>query len=211
MIKLHGYPLSNYYNVVKFALLEKDIDFEEVIAVPRQGEISKRKSPLGQIPFIETDQGYLSDTGVLLGYLDKIKPEPALLPADAFAAAKVWQVWRVLELNIELQARRHFGELFWGGARNESAVKEARPMLEKGLNALRQLGSFDPFICGAFSIADIQAAHTFIYAVPVCQKIYEWDIVAEVPGLQLVLDATNAREAGIIVAADQQAALKTYQ
>ena len=84
-------------------------------------------------------------------------------------------------------------------------------MLEKGLNALRQLGSFDPFVCGAFSIADIQAAHTFIYAVPVCQKVYEWDIVAEVPGLQQALDATNAREAGAKVAADQQAALQASQ
>ncbi|SVD50550.1 uncharacterized protein METZ01_LOCUS403404, partial [marine metagenome] len=35
VIKLHGYALSNYYNVIKFALLEKEIDFEEVIAVPR--------------------------------------------------------------------------------------------------------------------------------------------------------------------------------
>jgi len=211
MIKLHGYPLSNYYNMVKFALIEKNIDFEDVIAVPRQGEISRNKSPLGQVPFIETDQGSLSDTMVILGYLETIKAEPALLPKDTYEAAKVWQVCKVLELNIELQARRHFGELFWDGARNESAVTDARTLLEKGLYALSQLGSFDPYLCGAFSIADIYAAHTFIYAGPACQKVYGWDIVAEVKGLQHTIDKTNARKAGAMVAADQQAALKTYQ
>jgi glutathione S-transferase len=76
---------------------------------------------------------------------------------------------------------------------------------------LKALCSFKPFLCGNFSLADIMAAHTFIYAAPVAQAIYGWDIVAAVPGLQAALDATNARAAGATVLADQQAALKAFQ
>ena len=36
MIKLHGMPLSNYYNVVKAIMLEKEIPFEEVHVKPNQ-------------------------------------------------------------------------------------------------------------------------------------------------------------------------------
>ncbi|MGB2387925.1 MAG: glutathione S-transferase, partial [Henriciella sp.] len=30
MIKLHGFPASNYYNMAKMALMEKGATFEEV-------------------------------------------------------------------------------------------------------------------------------------------------------------------------------------
>ena len=32
MIKLHGFSASNYYNVPKLALLEKGVEFEEVLS-----------------------------------------------------------------------------------------------------------------------------------------------------------------------------------
>ena len=31
MLKLHGFAVSNYYNMVKLALLEKGLPFEEVL------------------------------------------------------------------------------------------------------------------------------------------------------------------------------------
>lgn len=55
------------------------------------------------------------------------------------------------------------------------------------------------------------AAHTFIYAQPVAQAIYGWDLVAAVPGLGAALEATNARAAGAKVMADRRAALKAFQ
>ena len=35
-IKLYGMPLSNYYNMVKTVLLEKGMDFEEMLILPNQ-------------------------------------------------------------------------------------------------------------------------------------------------------------------------------
>jgi len=211
MIKLYGFGISNYYNMVKFALLEKGLAFEEVAAMPSQENDYKSKSPMGKVPCIETDKGFLSETNVILEYLEASQPSPALLPADAFAAAKVREVAKVLELYIELPARRHYGELFFGAPRSQAAFDEARPVLENGVNALKGLCSFKPFLCGNFSLADIIAAHTFIYAAPVAQAIYGWDIVAAVPGLAAALEATNTRAAGAKVLAAQQAALKAFQ
>ena len=37
MIRLHGFSASNYYNVPKLALLEKGIEFEEVVSYSGAG------------------------------------------------------------------------------------------------------------------------------------------------------------------------------
>ena len=211
MIKLHGFPVSNYYNMVKFALLEKGIDFEEVEAMPSQEAEFKAKSPMGKVPCIETDEGFLSETSAIFDYLDGIQPSPRLIPSDPMAGARVREMMKVIELYIELQSRRHFPEVFFGEGRNASAEAEAKPVIENGLAAIKQLASFGPFICGEFSGADIMAAYTFCYAAPACQAVYGWDIMSEVPGLSAALDATNSREAGATVASAHQAALKAFQ
>lgn len=211
MIKLHGFQVSNYYNMVKFALLEKGLDFEEVQVMPSQEDEFKAKSPMGKVPCIETDKGFISETTAIFEYLEALKPSPSLFPADAYAAAKVREMMKGLELYVELQGRRHYAEIFFGEKRNESAVAEAKPVLENALKAIKQLGTFSPYICGEFSAADIMAAHTFVYAAPVCQAVYGWDIMAEVPGLQAAIEATNARESGAKVAADHGVALKAFQ
>ena len=36
MIKLYGFAVSNYYNMVKMALIEKGMEFEEVTVRPSQ-------------------------------------------------------------------------------------------------------------------------------------------------------------------------------
>ncbi|HEY9380632.1 MAG TPA: glutathione S-transferase N-terminal domain-containing protein, partial [Burkholderiales bacterium] len=50
MLKLYGFPLSNYYNRVKIVLLEKNVPFEEVLAVPGKDESIKVHSPARKIP-----------------------------------------------------------------------------------------------------------------------------------------------------------------
>ncbi len=211
MIKLYGFGVSNYYNMVKFALVEKGLEFQEISAMPSQEDDFKAKSPMGKVPCIETADGFLSETSAILDYLEGVQPSPTLYPGNAFAQAKVREAAKIIELYIELQARRHYAEIFFGEKRNETAVTEAKPVIENGLRALRQVGSFGPYVCGEFSAADIFAAHSFIYAAPVCQAVYGWDIVAEVPGLQAAIDAANQREAGARVMADQQAAMKAFQ
>ena len=62
MITLCGFPVSNYYNKVKLALLEKNVPFvEETVMTKSTDEAVLSASPLAKIPFIRTEHGALSD------------------------------------------------------------------------------------------------------------------------------------------------------
>ncbi len=213
MIKLYGFPVSNYFNMVKWALLEKGIEFEEVHAMPSQESDFTTKSPMGKVPCIEVDDAFLSETGVILDYLEEAYPKTPLYPADPFSRAKVREIIRCCELYIELAARRHYGHLFFGEEINEAAVTEVKPIIEKGLRALKQLTNFDPFIAGKqFTYADIVAYHSFSYPSNIAQAIYnDWDIIAEIPGLKESREALAAREQCQKVDSEWQAALDEFQ
>ncbi|NQV22424.1 MAG: glutathione S-transferase N-terminal domain-containing protein [Rhodospirillales bacterium] len=49
MIKLYGFPVSNYFQMAKFGLMEKGVKFEEVPAQPSQEPEFKAKEPHGQV------------------------------------------------------------------------------------------------------------------------------------------------------------------
>ena len=99
MYKLHGFDLSNYYNLVKLALLEKGLPFEEVAVFPPAKPDFLQKSPMGKIPCLEVGTGrYLTETQVILDYREETHPEPALYPEDPFGRAKVRELMRVMEL-----------------------------------------------------------------------------------------------------------------
>lgn len=210
MIKLHGFAVSNYYNMVKLALLEKQVPFEEVNATPSQEAAYKSKSPMGKIPCLETPQGFLSETSVILEYLEETHPTPALLPTDAYARAKARELARGIELYIELQARRHYGHVFFGGPKSQAAIEEVRPVVENGLTALRQL-AHGQFLCGDRpTLADVVAYYTFPYAQMALKAVYGWDIVAGVPGLAERLARIGARATTQKVDADQKAAMAAF-
>ncbi|MDA8781773.1 glutathione S-transferase N-terminal domain-containing protein [Porticoccaceae bacterium] len=68
MIKLYGFSISNYHAMVKVFLLEKGFDFEEVHIEPTYSEPFLELSPMGKVPCIEVDEGYLSETTAILGF-----------------------------------------------------------------------------------------------------------------------------------------------
>lgn len=156
MIKLYGFPLSNYYNKVKFALLVKDIPFEEVILHPRK-ITDFSSTPLGKVPYIETEHGALAESQVITDYLEELKP--SLLPNNAFAAAKCREFITFLEMHVELTVREFYGEAFFKQPALSDANKaRIAAKLDKNIKAMLQLGSYKPFAWGeAFSMADYAA------------------------------------------------------
>ena len=88
MIKLYGFKVSNYFNMLKFALLEKGIEFKVVEATPSQESEFTAKSPMGKVPCIEVENRFLSETSIILDYLEESSTAPALYPADTFERAK---------------------------------------------------------------------------------------------------------------------------
>jgi len=104
MLRLHGVRFSNYYSLAKAALLEKGVEFEEVKEPPAQSEEFLAKSPMGRVPVLGTDEGFFSESWAIVDYLERVQPEPALLPAEPFARAKAIELSRHIELNVELVA-----------------------------------------------------------------------------------------------------------
>lgn len=147
MLKLHGAPMSNYYNMVKVALLEKRLPFEEVFQPPTQDEPYLAKSPMGKIPTLETGQGFITETHAILEYLEDAYPRPAFAPADPFARAKLRELTQSLELYIELVARRGLGVLF-GRPVADDVKAGIRTDLEKGIKAVNRLLQFKPWVAG---------------------------------------------------------------
>ena len=159
MITLCGFSISNYYNIVKQVLLEKGIPFnEEYVPTMSKEEAVLNDSPLGKIPFIRTPQGALCESHVILEYLEDRYPSPALMPADAFAAAKVRELVTFMNLHLELVARELYAQAFFGGTVSESTQARVRKQLERNITAFKRLAKFAPYMAGdTFTLADCVA------------------------------------------------------
>ena len=160
MLTLCGFPLSNYYNKVKLALLEKGVAFvEEEVGTGKKDESVLASSPLGKIPFIRTEQGALCESEAIMGYIEAAWPEPALLPADAWNRAKLRELVTFIDLHLELVARQTYGQAFFGAAALPDADKERiRKQLVKNIAGFKRLAKFAPYVGGeTFSQADCAA------------------------------------------------------
>jgi len=180
MLTLCGFSASNYYNKVKLALLEKGLPFEEELAWV--GETDLAASPLGKVPYLKTDEGTLCESTVMLEYIEAKHPQPALLPADPFAAAKVRELLRYLELHLELVARNLYPEAFFGGKVSDAAKEKTGQQLEKNIAAFAKLAKFSPFIAGdSFTLADCAAVVHLPLVSGATKIIYGRDYLAELP------------------------------
>ena len=159
MLTLCGFPVSNYYNKVKLALLEKNVPFtEETVLTQSTDSAVLNDSPLGKIPFLRTPQGALCESQVILEFIEAAYPSPPLLPADPFAAARVRELITLIDLHLELVARQLYGQAFFGGQVDGDTKARVRTLLEKNMVAFKQRAKFSPFVAGdSFTQADCAA------------------------------------------------------
>ncbi|MDY7538183.1 glutathione S-transferase [Undibacterium sp. RTI2.1] len=182
MIKLCGFAVSNYYNKVKLALLEKQIPFEEVLVWTDRSPELLARSPLGKVPFIQTDQGSLCESQNILDYLEVTYPAHPLIPKDVFAAAKVKELITFLELHLELVARELYAEAFFGGKVSDEVKLKVEKQLTRNINALTPMLKFAPFVAGdEFTMADCAAAVHFPLVSMATKAIYGRDFLADLP------------------------------
>lgn len=159
MLKLCGFPASNYHNKVKLALYEKNVPFEEEIVYPSKDPALLAASPLGKVPFLRTDRGPIAESQVILDYLEDAYPAHPLYPADPYERARVRELITILELHLELVVRRIYGEAFFGGKATDAVKTEVEKLLVKGLTALGRRSDFSAFAAGdTFTAADCAAA-----------------------------------------------------
>ena len=181
MITLHGFSVSNYYNKVKLALIEKGAPFTEVVTkTGRRDEEVLSCSPLGKIPYIRTEHGALSESQAILDYLEAAYPNPPLLPADPWQMAKVRELTTYVELHLELVARELYGKAFFGGEISEASAARIRKRLEANIQAFKRIAKFDPYIAGAtFTQADCAAWVSLPLVSMASKAIYGVDLLSE--------------------------------
>ncbi|WP_446809428.1 glutathione S-transferase family protein [Methylomonas sp. 2BW1-5-20] len=212
MITLYGVAISNYYNKIKFALMEKDIAFIEEFTPPGQSEELLQRSPLGKIPFIKTSEGYLSESQAILEYLEDAFPENPLYPADAYERGKCREFIQHIELNVELIARRLYAEALFGDTVSPETKDEVRAKLDRGLMGLAKLLKLAPYALGdSFSAADIVAWPHLQLVGFATQKIYGENLVnTHIPGIEAYIQLIESRPHAQIVGVDRTKALAAF-
>jgi glutathione S-transferase len=156
MITLCGMTLSNYYNKVKLVLLEKGVPFtEERVLTRSTDEAVLAATPLGKVPFIRVDGQTLCESQVIVDYLEARYPQPALVPADPLAAAKVRELATFVDLYLELVARELYAQAFFGGTVAADIQERVRKQLTKNIAGFKRLAKFSPYLAGdTFTLAD---------------------------------------------------------
>lgn len=211
MLKLHGFAVSNYYNMVKLALLEKGVPFEEVPFFGGQLPQALAISPRGKVPVLQTEHGFISETGVILDYIEQTQPGKALLPADAFGQAKVRELLREIELYIELPARTCYAEAFFGAAVEPLIKERARADLLAGFATLKRNGKFAPYVAGEqLTIADLMFCFSVDLACAVGKKVLNIDFLADFPEAKALLQLLGENPHMARIVADKDAAMPAF-
>lgn len=211
MFTLYGFAVSNYYNMVKLALLEKGLPFEEVTFYPTQTPESLAISPRGKVPVLGVDAGYINETAIILEYLEQSQKGTPLLPSDPFERAQVLAIAKEIELYIELPGRACYGEAFFGVTLPEAIKEKTRTELLLGFAALGRHGKFAPYVAGdSLSIADLY----FLYSVPLAcavgQKLFGVDLLAEMPQAKALLERLEQNPHVQKIAEDKDAAMPAF-
>jgi glutathione S-transferase len=211
MFKLYGFSVSNYYNMVKLALLEKGLPFEEVTFYPTSTPESLAISPRGKVPVLGVEAGFINETAIILEYLEQTQKGTPLLPSDPFERAQVLAIAKEIELYIELPGRACYGEAFFGISLPEAIKEKTQTELLLGFAALGRHGKFAPYVAGdSLSIADLY----FLYSVPLAcavgQKLFGIDLLAELPQAKALLERLEQNPHVQKIAADKDAAMPAF-
>lgn len=208
---LHGYPVSNYFNAARAALIEKGVDFTIVPTRATQDDAFLARSAMGKIPYLETPEGCIAETVAILEYLEDSLLGAPLHPADAFDRARVRQVMNIVQLYVETPLRSLFPGVFMGGANAPETVAAARPVIDRAMRALSHLVTPSPFLLGGrLTHADLFAFYTFDIGERVMRFTYGASLIAAVPGLGDWFVVMAQRPSTRIVLADFHPAFAAY-
>lgn len=162
---------------------------------------------MGKIPYLEWDGSTLFESSVIVEYLDEVYPDPPLLPRDSLERARVRELSTLLDVHLELQARRLYRAAFSGADISEETKREVEKELAKGARALRQTAKFAPFIAGPrFTLADCAAVVHLPLVTLATRKIYGADMLEDIAAIKPYLTMCGERPSVKRVTDDRKAA-----
>jgi glutathione S-transferase len=213
MLRLCGFHISNYFNKVRIAMLEKGLDFElDPTCRPSQKDDFLARTPMGKVPFLEVDGEHLVESQVICDYLEDAYPQRPLYPRDPLGRARVRELIAIMELHMELVARRLYRQVFFGGTISDEVKAAVETDLAKGVRAFRMRAKFDPYVAGSeLTLADCAAAVHLPLVSLASRLAYGRDFLDSMPQVKPYLQLVGERPAFRQVAEDRkasQAALK---
>ncbi len=146
MLKLYGYWRSSSSYRVRIALHLKGLAFETmpVHLVKAGGEqyqaAYRALNPESRVPLLVDGDFKLGQSLAIFGYLEAQYPEPALLPGDAKAQARIWQFCEAI--NADIQPLQNLAVLtYLTGDLNLSDAQKMQWIqhwIDRGFSALEQ-------------------------------------------------------------------------
>jgi glutathione S-transferase len=177
-MKLYSAPLSLFARKVEIALQEKGLPFERVMVPFSQDKGYSPKhpdvlaaNPKGQVPVL-IDKGLtLYDSTVILEYLEDAHPRPPLYPGapEERARCRLFDLFADEIMLVPLRALMHrtgprpLDPERW--AADEAQAKRAEAVLEDHFAELDRRLQGKPYLCGAFSAADISVFMAVLYSL----------------------------------------------
>jgi glutathione S-transferase len=158
-LKLYSGPLSMFGAKAEIALHEKGIAFELVMVPfemktlyqPKHPEVA-RINPKRQVPILIDGDLEIFDSTQIFEYLETIRPEPALWPAESKARARA----RLLELKSDEVYFPPIVRLMGLQATpDDSAAVEARSAAARFYDELERTMGGRQWLAGDYSYADI--------------------------------------------------------
>ncbi len=165
-----GGNVSPFVRKVRVFLIEKEIDYEfEPVNPFSPPEGFRKVSPLGLIPAFRHDERIVNDSTVICRYLERLHPEPALIPSDPTLEAQALWIETYMGSFTRVAGPGIFrnlvlNPLMTGAEPDEAAAQEVIDgELPEFYDYLEETLGDDEFFAGArFSIADIAVASSFV-------------------------------------------------
>lgn len=200
---LYGAPLSPFVRKADVALREKGLAFEsENLNIPIPDWYTAM-NPARKMPALrdrdiaaEGPQGVIPDSSAICAYLERLAPDPALYPKDAFELGRA--LWYEEYADSDLAGRIGLGifrpVVFPLFAKREPDLATARNALAETLPPLLdyfegELNGRQFLVGGAFSIADLALASQLVNLELVVgrEKLAAW------PNLGAFIDGVTSR------------------
>jgi glutathione S-transferase len=133
------------------------------------------------------NEGILSESEVILEYLEDAYPAKPLLPKDPFQRAKVREIATYLNLHLELNARELYLQAFFGGKISDEVKVTTEKRLKTAIEGFNQIAKYGPFVAGdQLTIADCSAAVHLTLITMATKIIYGVDFLEGTPARDYV-------------------------
>jgi glutathione S-transferase len=205
---IHGVPGSPYVQAVLMGLEEKGRSWRLAPLAPGASKSPEHlaRHPFGRVPAVEHGDFQIYETQAVLRYLDRIYPEPALIPADPRTAARMDQIIGITDwyLMPHVGAPIVFPRVIApriGFPADSSKVSEAMPKAQVCIGEIARLLGDQDFLAGDdLSLADLMVAPQLSLTV-MCEEGRR--LMAPYPALAAWLERMQARPSMIATGWDR--------